>query len=78
MGGGLKQVESGPNGVVWGINKAGYIYLRAGVSKKNPLGTSWISVVGLLSHVTVGCTGVYGVNSKQEIWRYHGMPFCSY
>ena len=72
VSGRLKQIESGPNGAVWGVNKKGNIFTRAGVSRRNPIGTNWVFVSGRLKHVTVGCTGVYGVKHNYVVWRYTG------
>ena len=68
----LKQIESGPNGAVWGVNRKNNILTRAGVSRRNPVGTHWVTVGGRLSHVTVGCTGIYGVSRNYAVWRYTG------
>ena len=76
IGGGVRQIESGPEGITWGVGKHGSVYYRTGVRRRNPVGRQWICISGCifkLGHVTVGCTGVYGVNIRQWIWRYQGM-----
>ena len=72
IGGRLKRVEAGPNGVVWGVNKRDYIYFRAGITRRNPIGRHWVSVRGRLNYVAAGCSGVYGVSRNQQVWRYRG------
>ena len=72
VSGKLKRVESGPNGAVWGVNKKEKVFTRAGVSRRNPIGTKWVTVRGRLTFVTVGCTGVYGVRKDHRVWRYRG------
>ena len=72
IGGEVTKLEAGPNGVVWGTSREGYIFYRSGVMRRNPIGTRWIRIRGKLSHVTVGCTGVYGVNKARQVWRYKG------
>ena len=72
ISGNMMRIESGPNGAVWGVNKNGNIFTRAGVSRKNPIGQGWVRVGGRLNYVTVGCTGVYGVGLKYAVWRYNG------
>ena len=72
VGGTLKQIESGPNGVVWGVNRWNNIYYRAGINKRRPLGTSWIRIGGKLKHISPGCIGVYGLNTRGYIYIYRG------
>ena len=73
IGGRLKQVESGPNGVVWGVNRHNQIFFRAGVTRRNPVGRRWHYIrQGRLRHISVGCTGVYGLSTNGQIWKYRG------
>ena len=72
IGGKLKQIEAGPNGVLWGVNRANYIYHRTGVTRRNPIGRYWKLVKGRLNHISVGCTGVVGINRRGQIFRYSG------
>ena len=66
------QIESGANGAVWGVNRYHHIWYRAGISKSKPTGTYWIKVPGSLMDVTIGCSGLYGVNKHGHIFRYAG------
>ena len=68
----LKQIESGPKGSCWGVNKAGRVYYRMGVTRGRKHGRYWKLVKGRLSYVSPGCTGVVGVSSNGRIWRYVG------
>ena len=68
----MKQIESGPNGAVWGVNRRNQIFYRAGVTRRNPIGRRWLHIRGRLSYISVGCAGVYGVNKRHQIWRYRG------
>ena len=72
IGGRLKQIESGPRGVCWGVNRRNNIYYRAGVTRRRPIGRRWVRVGGKLTFVSAGCSGVYGVSANQQIWRYRG------
>ena len=72
----LNRIESGPKGVVWGTNRANYIYYRGGVSRHRPVGRYWARVRGRLRFVSPGCTGVYGVSKNGQIWRYRGRCLC--
>ena len=58
-----------------GVNKANYIYIRAGVTRRNPVGRNWVRIGGRLNYVSVGCTGIYGVSKNTRIWRYYGEFF---
>ena len=73
VGGRLKQIESGPNGAVWGVNRRGHIYFRAGISRGRPIGRNWVYIRGRrLNSVSPGCNGVFRLSSNGRIWRYRG------
>ena len=72
IGGRLKQIESGPRGACWGVNRHRNIYFRAGVTRRRPVGRFWVRIGGKLNFVSAGCSGVYGVSNNQQIWRYRG------
>lgn len=72
IGGRLNQIESGPNGVTWGVNRASKIFYRAGVNRRRPIGSHWVLIKGRLKSVSPGCTGIYGVNKKGQVWLYSG------
>ena len=57
------QIESGPDGAVWGVSVTGRVYTRLGISRKNPTGTTWMAVgKKSFSGVSVGLGFVYGVS----------------
>ena len=68
----LNQVESGPNGQVYGVDQAQRIYYRLGVSKRRMFGSNWIHIKGRLRVITAGCNGVFGVTSQYKVFRYTG------
>lgn len=72
ISGRLKQIEAGPSGMVVGTNRVNYIYFRTGTSRRRPTGRYWVRIGGRMKHVSIGCTGMYGVNKKGLIWRYYG------
>lgn len=72
VGGRLVQVESGPSGQTWGVNKARAIYYRAGVTRTKPIGRYWLRIGGRLKQVAVGCKGVFGIDEKGHILQYGG------
>lgn len=70
MAGALKYVSSGTD-IVIGVNAADRIYVRQGISRQTPAGTSWASVGGLLKVVDANeADQIWGVNSANNI--YHG------
>jgi hypothetical protein len=56
------QVESGPNGAVFGVNIRGTLYTRLGITRRNPVGRRW-KVVGRkkLSSISVGRGVLYAI-----------------
>lgn len=64
----LKHISSGKAGV-WGVNSAGNIYYRTGVSRKNRKGVSWTQIPGKLKQIDSGPRGVVcGVNAVEDIF----------
>ena len=78
IGGKLMQIDSGPFGLVWGVNRHHQIWCRTGISWKRPQGSGWHRVPGGLKYVSVGQFGAWGVNRKNQIYfRYRvlrGIP----
>ena len=72
LGQSFKQIDSGLNGAVWGVTSSNEIFYRANVTAARPTGTDWVRVPGRMAHVTVGCDGVYGVDTKHKIFRFIG------
>ena len=73
IGGKLMQIDSGPFGHVWGVNRRHQIWCRIGISWKNPKGRRWRRVPGGLKHVSFGQFGPWGVNSHNHIWFRQGV-----
>lgn len=61
----MVQLDISPNDIVWGINRADHIFILNG----NGLST----VGGALEHVTVGDSGVWGVNDARMIYYREGV-----
>ena len=64
----LKQVDSGPFGMVYGVNANKSIYCRVGVTKENPKGISWKKIPGKLNYVACGLYGCWGLDPLNAIW----------
>ena len=73
IGGRLMQIDSGPFGIVWGVNIRHYIYCRTGITWRNPKGRSWRRVPGRLKYASVGQFGVWGVNRHHNIYFRYGV-----
>lgn len=58
----LVQIDSGPSGIVYGVNRFHHIYCRKGITLSKPTGTSWARVPGTLKYVSCGIYGCWGVN----------------
>ena len=69
----LIQIDSGPFGVVCGVNRFHHIFCRKGISLSTPQGTGWVRVPGALKYVSCGVYGCWGVNSANHIWFRHGV-----
>ena len=71
--GGLKQIDSGNFGIVWGVNRHNHIWCRTGIRWNRPQGTGWRRVPGGLKYVSVGERGVWGVNRANHIYFRRGV-----
>ena len=69
----LKQIDSGPEGIVYGVNSNNNIYCRTGISHARPHGVSWKQVPGKLKYVSCGNLGCWGVSSGDFIWFRRGV-----
>ena len=73
--GALKQIDSGPRGIVYGVNIYDQIFCRTGITSSTPFGTGWRQVTsyGRLKYVSCGVLGCWGVNSGNAIWYRSGV-----
>ena len=69
----LKQIDSGPTGIVWGVNRHDDIYCRTGITEEVPQGADWQKIVGKLKYASCGPYGCWGVNSADDIWFREGV-----
>ena len=70
----LKQIDSGPAGIVWGVNIGYSIYCRVGITNNAPKGTGWKLVAGkLLKYISCGPYGCWGVEADDDIWFRYGV-----
>jgi hypothetical protein len=61
--GSLVQIESGPDGAVWGVNMEGVVFTRLGLNRRNPIGSSWKAIGKKhLASISVGLGYVYGID----------------
>lgn len=69
----LIQIDSGPFGRVWGVNRLHNIFCRTKISWYRPQGHGWLRVPGRLRHVSVGDYGAWGCNAKYQIFFRRGI-----
>ena len=71
----LKQIDSGPAGIVYGVDAQDKIYCRTGIKSGNLFGTGWKQVTdyGRLKYVSCGVLGCWGVNSNEIVWFRSGV-----
>ena len=62
------QIDSGPTGIVYGVNSAHSIFCRTGITASNLKGTGWKHVSGALKYVSCGKFGCWGVNTHNYIY----------
>ena len=67
------QIDSGPFGIVWGVNRNHQIYCRTGITAKNPRGRGWRRVPGALKYASCGQLGCWGVNKNHQIFNRYGV-----
>lgn len=51
-----------------GVNSADDIFVRQGITKETPGGTGWKHIDGKLKQISVGKSGVWGVNAQNQIF----------
>ena len=71
--GGLKQIDSGPRGIVCGVNTADNIYCRTGITPARLSGKGWTRVPGKLKYISCGTLGHWGVNKRNDIFFRYGV-----
>lgn len=64
----LKQIDSGPRGVVCGVNKYDNIYCRLQITSRTPSGKTWAKLPGKLKYISCGEYGQWGVNKANMIY----------
>ena len=85
IGGLLKQIDSGPFGIVCGVNHHDIIFCRSGIVWGKLMGKNWRRVPGRLKHISCGEFGHWGVNKFHSIFfrlgvtheRPEGMNICA-
>lgn len=75
IGGRLKQIDSGPFGIVCGVSQGDSIYCRRGITQRRPTGNGWIRVPGKLSYISCGLYGHWGINKNFRIYFRYGVSF---
>ena len=69
----LTHIDSGPRGIVYGLDRNYQIYCRTGISSDVREGTGWKMLPGLLTYVSCNVLGCYGVDAYNKVWYRHGV-----
>ena len=71
----LVQIDSGPFGIVYGVDNDDKIYCRDGIIRSNPTGTRWIQVTsyGRKKYMSCGPKRCWGINKDDKIWLRAGV-----
>ena len=62
------QIDSGPKGVVCGVNRKMNIYCRFGITDQVLTGTKWTRISGSLKYISCGAYGYWGVTQSNDIY----------
>ena len=71
--GGLKQIDSGPKGIVCGVNSNDDIYCRTGITDVKLDGLDWVKLEGSLKYISCGEYGHWGLNKNNIIFFREGI-----
>lgn len=71
--GSLKQIDSGPTGIVCGVFDNDNIYCRLQITSKREYGGVWKKIDGKLKYISCGDYGHWGVNSANQIYFREGV-----
>jgi hypothetical protein len=66
--GGLKQIDSGPKGIVCGVSSIDEVFCRTGITDGTPEGSAWIKLDGSLKYISCGEFGHWGVNKNNQVF----------
>ena len=69
----LMQIDSGPFGVVWGVDVHLNIFCRTGITWRNLQGRGWRRVAGKMKSLSCGQYGCWGVNADDRIFFRFGV-----
>ncbi|XP_054853088.1 uncharacterized protein LOC129341749 [Eublepharis macularius] len=70
--GALSMIEVGTEGDVYGVNRDGYIYRRAGITAANPTGTAWVHLsndLGRIKHVSYDLGLLWVLTTEGKIFN---------
>ena len=75
--GGLKQIDSGPKGIVCGVNSANEAFCRSGISDSLPEGSGWIKLADRpdlqIKYISCGEYGHWVVTKDNKIFFREGI-----
>ena len=71
--GGLKQIDSGPKGIVCGVSSIDEVFCRTGITDATPEGSAWMKLDGSLKYISCGEFGHWGVNKNNQVFFREGI-----
>lgn len=69
----ITKIDAGFGNQVWGLTNTGQVVKRVGVSHDTPFGISWAIQKEFLKDITVGSTGVFGLDNDGMVLEKKGI-----
>ncbi|XP_023339608.1 tectonin beta-propeller repeat-containing protein 1 [Eurytemora carolleeae] len=66
--GDMKSIAASSKGHVWAVDKSDRVWWRKGAKIDSPTGSTWKHISGNLAKISVGSFGVWGLDSKNEVY----------
>ena len=73
VGGRLKQIDSGPKGIVCGVSRLNKLFCRLQICRRAPYGRRWIYVSKKFTYVSIGDYGYWALNPAGQIYFREGV-----
>lgn len=68
VGGSLKQIDSGPKGLVCGVSRLNKVFCRLQICRHAPYGKRWIYVSRPFTYISIGEYGYWTLNPAGQIY----------
>ena len=64
----LRQLDSGPKGIICGVNYKSSVYQREGITELNPIGAKWQACSGRLDYISCNDYGFWGRDYRSDVY----------